>query len=153
MPLADVAHRVVVRRGSAVIVRHQRVAPTAQQVHRHPVVTAHVPQRPTGVLPPVHDVRVYPPGLQAALLLGDAVRHELSAKLAVVEFVGESGEDVGGAHVYAHVEVVAREGDVRRILLEEYRGDGAVLGIPTTGGGGAVVPEEDTIGVGGVQSQ
>ncbi|EJK50795.1 hypothetical protein THAOC_30104, partial [Thalassiosira oceanica] len=123
----------------------QRVAPSAEQVHRNGVVPPHVPD-PAGVLPP-HDYVGVDPALQSALLLAYAVAHELTPEPPVVELVAEPRQHVGAAQVDSHVEVVPREDDRRRVLGEEDRG------YRRRGPGRGRVPEEDAVGVRPVQGQ
>lgn len=133
-PLQDVAISLLISRGQ--VVRHDGVAPPAQQVGRDGGIGPGVVNA-GGILRRSEDVRI-DAVLQSLLLLGAAVGDELTADVAVVEFVGEAGQHVRAANVNAGVEHVGPDVDLA-VRGEEGRRQGE------SGPAGVGIEQQDAI--------
>lgn len=124
--LQDVAISLFISRGQ--VVRHDGVAPSAQQVGRDGGIGPRVVNS-GGIFRRSEDVGV-DAILQSLLLLGAAVGDELTADVAVVEFVGEAGQNVRTANVNAGIEHVGPDVDLA-VGGEEGRreGKGGLVGV------------------------
>ena len=125
-PLQDVAISLLISRGQ--VVRNDGVAPPAQQVGRDGGIGPRVVDT-GGIFRRSEDVGI-DAILQSLLLLGAAVGNELTADVAVVEFVGEAGQNVRTANVNAGVEHVGPDVDLA-VGGEEGRreGEGGLVGV------------------------
>ena len=125
-PLQYVAIPLLVSRGQ--IVGNDGVAPPSQQVGRDGGVRPGIVDA-GGVFRRAEEVGV-DAVLQSLLLFGAAVGDELAADVAVVELVGEAGQDVRTADVDAGVEHVGPDVDLA-VGGEEGRreGEGGLAGV------------------------